>query len=109
MPAFIQSKGRVLWKYKCSHEAAAVSEQALTLAERAIELSPGSASDYCTKGEALLDLKRYDEALVAFEYALQLNQRFERARRGKAQVFLKRRRFKEMFATARQALYWRMH
>jgi tetratricopeptide (TPR) repeat protein len=61
------------------------------------------------KGNALYSLKRYEEALVDFEHALQLNRHNEDAHRFKMHTLLKLKRFKDAFAALQQAFYWHTH
>ena len=55
-------------------------EEAVKVYERAIEIEPTNANFWTGKGIALANLKRYEEALVSVEQALQLNPSHHQAR-----------------------------
>ena len=79
------------------------------MAERSIQLDPDNADNYVTKGKALYDLKRYEQALTAFDHALQLNAREQEAHRGKIYTLLRLKHHKELLAAIKQGSYWLQH
>ena len=70
------NKGLALMEYQ-NPEAV---EEAVKVYERAIEIEPTNANFWTGKGIALANLKRYEEALVSVEQALQLNPSHHQAR-----------------------------
>jgi len=54
--------------------------------EQAIQLDPNFATAYVNKGNALWGLKRYEEALAAYEQAIQLAPKYAPAHSGKGLV-----------------------
>ena len=63
--------------------------------EQAIRLNPNDATIYYNKGNALSDLKRYEEAVVAYEQAIRFNPGHARAYFSKAVALEQLERSKE--------------
>ncbi|HBE29613.1 MAG TPA: serine/threonine protein kinase, partial [Ktedonobacter sp.] len=71
-------------------------------------LDPDNANAYTNKGNALHDLKRYKEALVAYEQALRLDPDNANAYNGKGLIFDQLKRpveAEQAFAKAKQLGY----
>jgi adenylate cyclase len=61
------------WRYRWSNTPELCLEQAVTLAQRAIELDPGDARGHATFGYACLFRRKHDESLAAYQRAAELN------------------------------------
>jgi adenylate cyclase len=61
------------WRYRWSERPELSLDQAVTLAQRSIELDPGDARGHATFGYACLFRRRHDESLAAYQRASELN------------------------------------
>ncbi len=64
------------------------AKEAEEAAREAIRLDPARFSSYYYLGRALMFQQRYDEAITAFEHALEMNTNYSVARLGLAQAYL---------------------
>src|SRR6266571_4117586 len=77
-------------------------QQALTAFDAALQLDRKYALAHLGRGNALYSLRRYDEALAAYEQAIRYG--LPLAYNGKSLVLLRLRRYKEALAACDQAL-----
>ena len=101
-------------KVTCSGNSSAIKKPQQRLSKVSQRLNEPSsltnyAGNYSTKGEALYDPKRDEEALAAFDHALQRNPRDQNAHRGKIHTLLRLKRKTELLPAMKQSLYWWMH
>ena len=71
---------------------------------RELQTSRKTAEDWVREGEAHLDLKRYTEALIAFERAIQLNSNYALAYNNKGRVLSRLKRYEEAILAYDQAI-----
>ncbi len=77
-------------------------EETLSTYEHAI-LNPGSAIFHTKRGDLLYDLRREEEALAAYEQAIQLDTRLAQAHEGKGNALYWCNRYEEALAAYEQA------
>jgi tetratricopeptide (TPR) repeat protein len=61
------------WRFNWADPPEPALEEALEVAERAVQLDPTDARGHAAVGNALLYLRRYDESLTAYERAVRYN------------------------------------
>jgi adenylate cyclase len=61
------------WRYRWSDAPELCLEQAVTLAQRSIELDPADARGHASFGYACLFKRQHDESLAAYQRAIELN------------------------------------
>ncbi len=78
-------------------------EEALEVCEEALHLGPNAAA-YSRKGEALTNLKRYDEALLAYRQAIRLDTNYAPAYSGQGSSLTHLKRYSQALTAFKQAI-----
>lgn len=87
-----------------THHKAGRYEQALKAYEQAMQLDPGYARAYRSKGDVLFDRRRYEEALDTYQQAILLDPNHARIHRNIGDILSRLKRYDEALAAYEEAI-----
>jgi tetratricopeptide (TPR) repeat protein len=79
----------------------------ITLSTDTIQKSPGKARPYNNRGDALVDQKKYEEALSDFNTALSINPKYSMALYNRGNIYEKEKKYEEALADYNAAIRYR--
>jgi tetratricopeptide (TPR) repeat protein len=92
-----------------AHHKAGRYEQALKAYEQIIQLDPGYARAYRSKGDVLFDLRRYEEALDPYQQAIRLAPDHARIHRNIGDILSRLKRYDEALLSYEEAIRFEPH
>jgi tetratricopeptide (TPR) repeat protein len=92
-----------------AHHKAGRYEQALMAYEQIIQLDPGYARAYRSKGDVLFDLQRYEEALGPYRQAIRLEPGHARIHRNIGDILSQLKRYDEALSAYEEAIHIEPH